>query len=138
MKRFDIEVGCQIWSESRQDSRGQVGGVVVAITVDGNGERCFKVVEALGRDLRITDIVESDVRPGTTTHYTRNTAIAAQQIHRHLLKASPKADRQWRAQLAVWAGTLELIAAGGSLTPLAEQRFQDAQAAKRAEWDRHD
>lgn len=127
-----VEVGCQIWSDSRQDSRGQVGGVVVAVTVDGNGERCFKVVEAVSSEFKVTDIVESDVRPGATTHYTRNTAIAAQQIHRYLLKLSSKADRQWRAQLAVWAGNLELIAAAGTLTPEAEARYQAEQAEKRA------
>ncbi len=119
-----VEVGCQIWSDSRQDSRGQVGGVVVAIVVDGNGERVFKVVEAASRGLQITDIVESDVRAEATDFYTRNAAIAAQQIHRHLLTLSPKSDRMWRAQLASWAANLELIAASGSLTPGAEARYQ--------------
>lgn len=133
MTAEEVEVGCQIWSDSRQDSRGQVGGVVVAITVDDNGERCFKVVEAVSSEFQITDIVESDVRPGATSYYTRNTAIAAQQIHRYLLKASRKTDRQWRAQLAVWAGTLELIAAGGTLTPGAEARYQAERAERRAQ-----
>lgn len=128
----EVEVGCQIWSDSRQDSRGQVGGVVVAIDVDGNGERVFKVVEAASRQLQITDIVESDVRPGVIDFFTRNAAIAAQQIHRHLLTLGPKADRRWRAQLAAWAANLELIAASGSLTPAAEARYQAERAAARS------
>lgn len=129
----EIEVGCQVWSDTHQDPRGQVGGVVVAIGVNDDGEREFTVLRSCapsaGPD--VATIPQSQLRMSETSWLTRDARLEAKNLYRWL--GGLRADE--RRNSAAWArAALDLDEAGmGGYTPRMEARYRAELAGRLAE-----
>ncbi len=131
----DVEVGCTVWSTTHQDSNGQIGGVVMDITVHDDEDfgplRTFHVLRWAHAQPMLTTIPPSDCDPQMVQYFSRNAKVAAQQIVKWLAKQK-NLDIDWLER----ATRLAFLGAGGNLLPKAEGRYQAVRAAEKEERER--
>lgn len=118
----DLEIGCTVFSRTHQDSRGYVGGCVVAIDREAETVTVMSNISPTrGPDTRTLNI--SELEPTATTFDTRNAGIVAS----HLLTWTGQMNSRERGKATKWldlARDLLAISDRPGYTPRAEARYK--------------